>query len=477
MQIYAFSLNLLREYTIDHIEEGDVALNQLRDQLTNEFEKLQSGIDSLRQAKLKTAQENLADAMIYYGNGIFDKAQKHFEYAQQNAIEAFTTSLDFDSKVLSTKIRLLSLFHLEGYFTTPEKLNIPALEALCRQALKPLFDSVEVQSAIRNHNTFFGFGQKESRRVLAELSALRHAIAKKLSPATHFPLLTTSGKVIDMHEVLLKDISHSGKHITCMTISGDKLYAGLKEGGVILIWDVSTFSELPPLQGHTDTVSCLLVAGDKLFSGSFDNTIRVWNINTREELACLQGHSKDVNCIAFFGNKLYSGGDDETIRMWDSMTFTELACVTCANEVHGMGVAGNRLYDCSYREPTVSVWQLDTLSPNGANLEGHTDNINCMAISANRLCTASADHTIRVWDLTDHTESACLRGNTHFIHCMTMTGNRLYTAGYEDAIRVWDLDNRVEIAYIPTPDRVDRMLISGGKLFVAMPNQIKVSLV
>lgn len=474
--IYAFTLNILRRYTIEHIEEGDVALDQLRSQIRTEFEALQAGIDSLRLAKLKTAHENVKDGMLAYEHDRQDEAKVHFRFAQQNAIEAFTTALDFNGKVLATKIRLLSLFHLEGYFTAVA--DMVYLEALCKQAIEPLFMSAEVQSAVAYHNSYF-FSKKESRRVLREVSTVRYALSQLFSGSGRFPLLTTAGKEVDLHEVTVMKVPVTANP-TAMTIACDRLYGAWDaDAGTIHVWELGAFTELPSLRGHTAGITCLLVSGSRLFSKSNDHTIRVWDLVSQSELACLQATVVDCVLLAA-GNRLYAGGWDEKITVWDLLSFKEITRVNSTGATMILAASTSRLYSVHSNCPTeVKVWDLDTVRSDDLRLRGRSLPVTYMLVSGSKLYAGSEDRTIRVWDLSTHTEVASLRGHTDAICCLALNGDRMYAAGkLGSGIRMWDLQTHAEVGCcLATPGTPSLLYISGGKLFVVVPGQVIVRLV
>lgn len=162
--------------------------------------------------------------------------------------------------------------------------------------------------------------------------------------------------------------------------------------------------------------------------------------------------------------------------MWDVLTFSELLSVECTGEVCHLAVSSSKLYGRCSRERFVRVWDLGTIDLPVVKLDGHADYINCMTISGNRLFTGSLDNTIRVWDLTNHTEIACLRAQSS-VSCLTISGNRLYSGGYDHTIRVWDLDTFTETACIAADNKVGHIQISAGKMFLKVDSRIIVRLI
>lgn len=104
--------------------------------------------------------------------------------------------------------------------------------------------------------------------------------------------------------------------------------------------------------------------GQRLASGSSDTTIRIWNTSTGQQLDIILGHQLDVTSVAWHpdGRHLLSGSSDKTIR----------------------------------------VWQVDK-GLNQITLTGHQKAVQDVAWhpkgAPHALASASADNTIRLWDL------------------------------------------------------------------------------
>ena len=55
-------------------------------------------------------------------------------------------------------------------------------------------------------------------------------------------------------------------------------------------------------------------------SGSSDNTIRVWDLSKFTQIKKLEGHTQAISSLFFYNDDKYiisSSKDDDSIRMWD----------------------------------------------------------------------------------------------------------------------------------------------------------------
>ena len=87
-------------------------------------------------------------------------------------------------------------------------------------------------------------------------------------------------------------------------------------GSEVILWDVSSRSQLATLQGHSPV--SFSADGSVLASGSgFD--VVLWDVSSRSQLATLEGHTAWISSVSFSadGSMLASGGGDGTVILWD----------------------------------------------------------------------------------------------------------------------------------------------------------------
>ena len=172
------------------------------------------------------------------------------------------------------------------------------------------------------------------------------------------------------------------------------------------------------LRGHGGPVRALAVSpdGTHAVSGSFDTSAIRWSLVRKVAEQVLRFHEGAVNAVAYLKDgRIVTAGADAQIAIWTSGKATP-----------------DRV------------------------LDGHTAPIAGIAVSpdGNALASASWDHTIRLWHLTDGAVLV-LRGHTQNVNGVAFSpdGRELISAGYDATVRLWRRDTGAVIAAhnLPTP--------------------------
>lgn len=192
------------------------------------------------------------------------------------------------------------------------------------------------------------------------------------------------------------------------------------------------------LVGHQGHIYAMAFGDEALLAtGARDNTVAIWNLTGRarhrKPLRILDGHSRGVTAIAYATRRsspasevFISGSADNTTRIWDARTGRARATAQHPRTVFGVAAApaisrvehgqaardapqdGQEEQEESGGEFATACW--DGLVrifrwPSGvqkAELSGHEGGLYGVAYSpldGSLLATASADRTVRIWDL------------------------------------------------------------------------------
>jgi WD40 repeat protein len=280
------------------------------------------------------------------------------------------------------------------------------------------------------------------------------------------------------------------------------------------VWDLSSGREEASIDTQLDWIRGLVVLPrtSLVASISDDRTIRIWDLFQGKVVRTLRGHTAEVNSIARMpdGESLVTAGDDRTVRIWAPSGGSEIlkghtARIT-ALAVSGGGSIVSISADGAARLWTGAPgWQSQLLSwqPQGVRgltfspdkntllaaadnsnvhiwdlsdqrervLEGHSDWVNCVAVSADgrNAISGSDDGTIKLWDLTRLSAEPPVRDHLERVRAVSVTSDGLTAISTSDdrTLRIWDLETRSAKRVLPNQQHWVFACIPGGRRLVS----------
>nr|CAD7570868.1 unnamed protein product [Timema californicum] len=223
----------------------------------------------------------------------------------------------------------------------------------------------------------------------------------------------------------------------------------LEENGISseLALDIEYVEHLPPPEPqdclmHDDWVSAVQVRGSWILAGCYDNTLHLWTTKGKHHLT-IPGHSGPIKAVAWvslndtqatfvrqvylikisyyiFHMRLSNASHDQTAMLWDwNVASNAVECIhVCRGHERGLECVGT---------PVMT-------------LSGHKEAVSAVVWSdIGELCTASWDHTIRLWDAEQGGIKTEIVGNKSFFDAdWSPISRTLITASADRHVRLYD---------------------------------------
>ena len=256
--------------------------------------------------------------------------------------------------------------------------------------------------------------------------------------------------------------------------------------GHVRIYDTSTgrtLSVLDQLSPHNPVCVCFHPDGQHVAVGIRD--VHMIDISTGQMVKKF-GMDEKVESVHFNakGDQLACASSDGRVHIWEIDTSKLLHawrlpcpahCVRFSPDGQLVAAAGG-----NYPTPGIArVWDVRT-GELVHDLQGHVARVYsvCFSHSGERMATASADHTVRVWDTqTGKQTLQPLIGHHNFVNsvCFSPDDNRLLSGGWDGKLRLWDTDSGEEVMVLSGPkNRINVVAFSpDGRLIVGGGEAIK----
>ncbi|KAI9279373.1 WD40-repeat-containing domain protein [Sporodiniella umbellata] len=237
------------------------------------------------------------------------------------------------------------------------------------------------------------------------------------------------------------DAVKTSSKVLSFTMSPDGRYLYIAESGFqVRKMNRSTMKSVKMFKGHKGPVTAVLIGkNNTIWTGSWDKTIKKWDANTGECLATLEGHTDFIKSLVLVGNSLFSGSSDCFLRRWD---INSLEC-TAAEKKHkrpieslAVSVEGKFVYSAS-SDGSIFKWDIEKMEI-AKTYTGHETSIYCIRVWEDDLWTASADKTVRRWNIESGNVDMVL---THVdcVKSLAIMGPYVVTGARNDDIYVWDI--------------------------------------
>ncbi|MEV4118403.1 NB-ARC domain-containing protein [Micromonospora sp. NPDC049645] len=274
---------------------------------------------------------------------------------------------------------------------------------------------------------------------------------------------------------------HQGE-IRTLAVSpdGNWIVSG-SDDGTVRRWDLKTGLLFNTFQGHTDRVRSVAVAPDAswIVSASDDGTVRQWDAVDASPRKVFRGHTARVRGVAVApdGATIASVSDDGTVRTWPAhgpdvgaVILGEHGCVV--RDVD-FTLDGSAVLTAGAHDNLLSLWPLDQVSGR-RDLVGHRSWVMCCRSTrrTSRAVSGSDDGTVRLWDLTDHTEVVRHDGRNEWVFavCADSRDDLLYAGTTANRLICLGGPDRQVTEQADAGSGVRGLAVAGGALLAGLDN-------
>jgi WD40 repeat protein len=228
--------------------------------------------------------------------------------------------------------------------------------------------------------------------------------------------------------------------------------------GTVQVWERESGKSLFSFDAHTDSIWSVVFdpQGNYIATASADGTVRVWDATSgNNHFTLLNQYPAALTSVdvGLDGTLVATAGKDGMVKLWDAETGEQVAVFRFHQAVTAVWLStdGTSLA-VGTADGTVRLWDV-VLSNEGMlerdsgserlRLDGHARAVTDMKVHPDGLylATASADGSVRLWNMTDGHEIDHLSRHVQRVNevCFSPDGSLLATASSDGKVMVWDV--------------------------------------
>lgn len=271
--------------------------------------------------------------------------------------------------------------------------------------------------------------------------------------------------------------------VECVAFSPDGKILAAGSYGVVKLIDVAEKQEVAALPERAGFVKALAFSADgKLLATGGYQSLELWDVSQAKVVRTLKGHRGYVTSVAFSPDQktLVSAADDETVRLWNVATgepraaLSEIgqpALAVAYSPDGGLIAVGTGDVDRPTKKGVARVF--DAAGNARVVFDGHTRIVSAVAFSPDGawLATASADESIKLWDLATGKEVRTLDGHSRPVNSLAFAGSGKWLLSVcggravdGNELKLWDVATGKDLVTIPAHDaRINQLALSADE--------------
>lgn len=210
-------------------------------------------------------------------------------------------------------------------------------------------------------------------------------------------------------------VSQQGLDHVAINKSGEWLALGAAKLGQLLVWEWQSETYILKQQGHFDRLNDLVYSrdGNCIVTAADDGKVKVWDARSGFCIVTFTEHSSGVTACEFAqrGNVLFTASLDGSVRAWDLIRYRNFRTFSASTRLSFSSLAvdpsGDVVCAGSLDSFDIHIWSVQT-GQLLDQLAGHEGPVSSTAFapSGGILVSGSWDHTVRIWNIFDRTQSS-----------------------------------------------------------------------